>query len=164
MLESVGLILAGFIGTELVSIPLHRYIFHGLLWDIHKSHHSPRHGPFEHNDLFSLFFATLSIALMAMGVFWPGMGSCLFIGLGICLYGGVYFVVHDLMAHKRYYPVRPTNPVLKGLVRAHRRHHQRVDQQGQGPWGLFIYRYDLHHAAPKSVRRLGVAGAKLSSK
>ena len=77
MLESLGLILAGFIGTELVSIPLHRYIFHGLLWEIHKSHHSPRHGPFEHNDLFSLFFATLSIALMAMGVFWPGMAISL---------------------------------------------------------------------------------------
>ena len=39
------------------------------------------------------------------------------------------------MAHKRYFPMKASNPVLAGLVKAHRRHHQRVDQEGQGPWG-----------------------------
>lgn len=144
MIHSTLLIVAGFLGTELFSIPLHRYVFHGPLWFIHKSHHSSRHRALEHNDIFSLFFAGLSIGLMALGFFVPEYHEAFFVGLGICVYGAVYFVVHDLMAHKRYYPLRPKNRVVKALVLAHRRHHQRVDKVGQGPWGLFLYRYDQH--------------------
>ena len=162
MTDSILLTIAGFIGTELFSIPLHRYVFHGPLWFIHKSHHSPRHGALEHNDVFSLFFAALSIALMAIGFFVAEYRSAFFVGLGICLYGAVYFVVHDLMAHKRYYPIRPKNPVIKALVMAHRRHHQRVDKAGQGPWGLFLYRYDQHHASAFSRRNLEDSISKVS--
>ena len=149
MIDSTLLIVAGFMGTELFSIPLHRYVFHGPLWFIHKSHHSSRHGALEHNDIFSLFFAGLSIGLMALGFFVPEYHEAFFVGLGICVYGAVYFVVHDLMAHKRYYPLRPKNRIVKALVLAHRRHHQRVDKAGQGPWGLFLYRYDQHSTGMK---------------
>ena len=150
MIDSTLLIAAGFLGTELFSIPLHRYVFHGPLWFIHKSHHSPRHGALEHNDIFSLFFAGLSIGLMALGFFVSEYRAAFFVGLGICVYGVVYFVVHDLMAHKRYYPLRPQNRIVKALVLAHRRHHQRVDKVGQGPWGLFLYRYDQHSTTTKA--------------
>ena len=140
----------GFLGTELFSIFLHRYIFHGPLWSIHKSHHLPRKGHFEENDLFSLFFALVSIVLMAIGVFQSEYLHCLWIGLGISIYGGLYFVAHDLMAHNRYFPLKAKNPLLKALVRAHRHHHQRVDKPGQGPWGLFIYRYNLYRGKPRT--------------
>ena len=149
MLYALGLVISGFVGTEIFSIFLHRYIFHGLLWGVHKSHHEPRQGVFEDNDLFSLFFASVSIALIALGFFEPAYRPALFVGMGISVYGAIYFVVHDLMAHKRYFPMKASNPVLAGLVKAHRRHHQRVDQEGQGPWGLFLYRYDLHHGRSK---------------
>ena len=44
MLYALGLVISGFVGTEIFSIFLHRYIFHGLLWRVHKSHHEPRQG------------------------------------------------------------------------------------------------------------------------
>ena len=138
MLYALGLVISGFVGTEIFSIFLHRYIFHGLLWRVHKSHHEPRQGVFEDNDLFSLFFASISIALIALGFFEPAYRPRFFVGMGISVYGAIYFVVHDLMAHKRYFPMKASNPVLAGLVKAHRRHHQRVDQEGQGPLGPIL--------------------------
>ena len=86
MLYALGLVISGFVGTEIFSIFLHRYIFHGLLWRVHKSHHEPRQGVFEDNDLFSLFFASVSIALIALGFFEPAYRPALFVGMGISVY------------------------------------------------------------------------------
>ena len=60
---------------------------------VHKSHHEPRQGVFEDNDLFSLFFASVSIALIALGFFESAYRSALFVGMGISVYGAIYFVV-----------------------------------------------------------------------
>lgn len=130
----LGLI-CGFVGLEILSIFMHKYIFHGPLWFIHQSHHEKRKGIFETNDLFSLFFTFAGLGL----ILW-GRGHSPFIwatGLGVSLYGTIYFVIHDLMSHRRFYPLKTQNKWINFFVFDHRKHHQRVDKKGQGPWGLF---------------------------
>ena len=48
-------LLASFAGMELVAWALHKYILHTFLWVIHESHHIPRNGTFEKNDLVALW-------------------------------------------------------------------------------------------------------------
>ena len=128
-------IIVGFVGLEITSILMHKYLFHGPLWFIHKSHHEKRTGVFEHNDLFSLFFTALGLGL----ILWGRVHSSFVwgMGLGVSLYGCIYFVIHDLMSHRRFYPLKTKISWINFFVFDHRKHHQRVDKTGQGPWGLF---------------------------
>ena len=127
---------------EIISYVVHRYLFHGLLWKIHKTHHEAHHGLFELNDLFSLFFACVSIGFMYMG--YPNPINSIFfaLGSGIAIYGILYFIIHDLFAHKRFLPFKSDSKIMRLIRRAHQRHHQSVDKGGQEPYGLFLFPYD----------------------
>ena len=46
----------------------HKYVMHGFMWVWHRSHHEPRHGVFELNDLFAAVFATPAIVAIYFGV------------------------------------------------------------------------------------------------
>ncbi len=123
------LIVIGFIllmeGVAWVS---HKYIMHGWLWSLHKSHHEPRTGAFEKNDWFGVFFSLPSMALMFIGVhYWPPALSA---GIGILGYGLIYFFLHDILVHKRIEtPLRPKKGYLARIVQAHRLHHA-VESRG----------------------------------
>lgn len=144
VLAFVGWILLGFAGMEIISYLVHRFIFHGVLWQVHRSHHEPNHGTFEANDLFSLFFAGISIYLIYQGIEMP-LGSPGFaIGVGIAVYGVLYFVIHDLFAHKRFMPFKSDSKIMRLIGYAHQRHHQSIDQDGQEPYGLFLFPYDKY--------------------
>lgn len=137
-------ILIGFAVMEIVSYLVHRFLFHSVLWNIHKTHHVSTHGMLETNDLFSVFFAGISIAMMYVGMDQP-MESVLFAtGLGIALYGILYFIIHDLFAHKRFMPFKSDSKVMRLIRRAHQRHHQSADKPGQEPYGLFLFPYDKY--------------------
>jgi hypothetical protein len=41
---------------------------HGFLWSWHRSHHEPRRGSLEKNDLFGLFFSAVAIGLLVAGL------------------------------------------------------------------------------------------------
>jgi beta-carotene 3-hydroxylase len=128
----------GFAILELGASLLHQKIFHGFLWRIHESHHRPVRGRiFELNDLFAVFFAAIPMALMVTS---PSvLGSAQFaLGAGMTVHGVAYFVIHDLMTHRRWFALNPKGRFARAWVQAHRVHHQRVDQEGQGPWGLFF--------------------------
>ena len=141
VLKFILFVLLGFAGMEVISYVVHRYLFHGLFWNIHKTHHEAHHGVFELNDLFSLFFAGISIAFMYLGRLDP-INSILFaLGTGIAIYGILYFIIHDLFAHKRFVPFKSDSKIMRLIRRAHRRHHQSVDQRGQEPYGLFLFPY-----------------------
>jgi len=142
LLIFIGFVAVGFCGMEMVSYLVHRFIFHGVLWNIHETHHKPSHGPFELNDLFSLFFAGVSIYLMFEGMAIPLQSESFAIGLGIALYGILYFVIHDLFAHKRFLPFKSDNKILRLIRRAHQRHHQSIEKEGQEPFGLLLFPYD----------------------
>ena len=143
----------GFILIETGSALLHKYVFHGFLWSLHESHHRPaRDRLFEKNDVFALIFAAIPIWLMV------GSPSVLdsprfAIGAGITLHGLFYFVLHDLMTHRRWWPMNPRGRMISSIVQAHRVHHQKSTAEGQGPWGLFFVPW-WSHPAP-SERKAG---------
>lgn len=138
----IGFILLGFAGMEVISYCVHRWLFHGILWNIHQSHHKPNHGLFEWNDIFSVFFAGVSIWLMADGANELFVSPRFGIGAGIAIYGVLYFIIHDLFAHKRFVPFSSDNRIMKLIRRAHQRHHQDVGKRGHEPYGLFLFPYD----------------------
>ncbi|MGI9036537.1 MAG: sterol desaturase family protein [Pyrinomonadaceae bacterium] len=126
----------GFAGMEIFSYLVHRFLFHGIFWRIHQTHHKPNKFFLELNDIFSLIFALAAIALMIFGnVFaFP-------IGLGITLYGIVYFITHDFFTHRRFLSFGSKNKILLTIRRAHRRHHQSVEKRGIEPFGLFVFNF-----------------------
>jgi len=134
----------GFCGMEIISYLVHRFVFHGILWQIHQTHHKPNHSLFELNDLFSVFFAGVSIYLMYRGIETPLHSVSFAVGLGIAVYGILYFVIHDLFAHKRFMPFKSDSRILRLIRYAHQRHHQSVDKEGQEPYGLFLFPYDKY--------------------
>ena len=61
------LFLSAFAAMEGIAYLMHKYLMHGALWVLHESHHRPRQGVFERNDLFGVFFALPSIVLIYLG-------------------------------------------------------------------------------------------------
>ncbi|KAG4998203.1 hypothetical protein JHK85_029642 [Glycine max] len=86
------------------------------------SHHRPREGPFELNDVFAIINAVPAIALLSYGIFHKGLvpGLCFGAGLGITVFGMAYMFVHDGLVHKRF-PVGPIAnvPYFRRVAAAH---------------------------------------------
>jgi beta-carotene 3-hydroxylase len=140
-MQFIALTFLGFAGLEAFSYVVHRWFFHGVLWKIHRTHHYPRKGAFELNDLFSVGFGLASILLIVFAEY-PLLESVSFpIGLGIAIYGVLYFLAHDLFTHRRFLPFASGNKVLLSIRTAHQHHHQTVEKTGQEPFGLFVYNY-----------------------
>jgi len=121
---------------ELLSWAIHKYLFHGPLWFMHKTHHQQRKGFFELNDLFSLLFAILAVSLM-----WSGKENLtigFWIGTGISIYGGIYFVFHDWFIHNRIKAFPSGNVYLKGIRRAHKIHHKSTEKHPSEEFGLLF--------------------------
>lgn len=128
-----------FLLMEGVAYWAHRYLFHGLFWGLHKSHHLPRRGPFEWNDLFALFFAPISIVLMGGWLAPDWLWLTFPIGTGMTAYGAVYLFVHDIFTHRRIVALNWKNPWLLRLRAAHRHHHSDVSKAGQEPFGFLWF-------------------------
>lgn len=132
----IAIILFTMAGMEAFSWFIHKYLFHGPLWFIHKSHHQQRHGWFEFNDVFSLLFASLSLYLM-----WEGrldLNYKFWIGLGISLYGIIYFIFHDWFIHNRIKSFKTGNRYLLGIRRAHKIHHKSTEKNPSEEFGLLL--------------------------
>ena len=134
LLIPIGILLFTLAGMELFSWFIHKYLFHGPLWFIHKSHHQERHGFFELNDIFSLFFAGLSIYLMF--TYRDDFAATFWIGAGISLYGIIYFVFHDWFIHNRFKAFKTNNRYLLGIRRAHKIHHKSTRKMPSEEFGL----------------------------
>ncbi len=122
---------------EGVSWVSHKYVMHGWGWGWHRSHHEPRQGWFEKNDLYAVVFAGLAIVLIALGT--AGRWPLQWIGAGMTLYGFLYFLAHDGLVHRRW-PLRyvPRSGYLKRLYQAHRMHHAVEGREGCVSFG-FLY-------------------------
>jgi beta-carotene 3-hydroxylase len=136
MLTFILLTILGFIGLEVFSYIVHRWFFHGILWQIHVTHHTPRKGRFELNDVFSIVFGSVSMICLMSGNWFAFP-----VGLGIAIYGFVYFIAHDLFTHRRFIPFGSKNKVLLIIRAAHQRHHQSSEKNGLEPFGLFLFNY-----------------------
>ncbi len=135
-MQFTGFIIIGFLAMEAFSYVVHRWVFHGVLWQIHVTHHTPRKSWFEENDFFSLIFASLSI-----GFILSNHSILMPIGIGIAIYGFTYFITHDLFTHRRFLPFNSKNKTLLTIRAAHQRHHQSSEKPGIEPFGLFFFNY-----------------------
>ena len=125
---------------ELFAFAMHRWVMHGPGWFLHRSHHRPRSGRFEANDLYAVVFACPSILLIYGGVHlgWGGWGGwATAVGAGIAAYGAIYFGFHDVVVHQRVahrYVARST--YMKRIVQAHRLHHVVETRKGAVSFGF----------------------------
>ncbi len=131
-LADAGLFLFALVGTEVVAWLTHRFLMHGPLWSLHRSHHEPRAGRFELNDLFAAYFALPSIALIFWGRSWP---PAMWLGLGMTAYGVIYALFHDGLVHGRFRSPLPLK-LMKRLVQAHRLHHAVHTKHGGVSYGF----------------------------
>jgi beta-carotene 3-hydroxylase len=130
------LILVGsFIAMEFFSYLAHRFIYHGALWFVHRSHHTPRTGLFELNDLFPVVLAAATISLMLYGFAQPAGSDIVAASIGISAYGLLYFTIHDLYVHRRMRSLAFSVPYLKKVKKAHMVHHA----FGEEPFGLLVF-------------------------
>jgi beta-carotene 3-hydroxylase len=132
-----ALFVGALLAMEGVAYLTHRYLMHGPLWFLHRSHHLPHSGWLEWNDLFGLLFAVPSIALIHYGV---RDGSWLLpVGLGMTGYGCIYFLFHDVVVHRRI-RVRgvPKWRYLRRIIKAHLLHHRTHRRTGARSFG-FLY-------------------------
>lgn len=135
MVRSVLIVLTAFVAMEFVSYLAHRFVYHKLLWIFHKSHHTPRTGPFEWNDVFPLFFASISVVVIWYAVGDPFRSDLLALAVGVTLYGMVYFFIHDIYVHRRVPGVVFRNSYLRRVKKAHMVHHT----YGGEPYGLLLF-------------------------
>ncbi len=141
-MHPVLIVLFSVIGMEFVAWFAHKYIMHGLLWIWHEDHHKPHHekeGFFEKNDLFFLVFAIPSASCYAIGSLYLEYRWALFIGIGISIYGLIYFLIHDVYIHQRFKWFRQLeSKYSKAILRAHGAHHAVQTKEDCESFGLLV--------------------------
>ena len=127
------------IGMEGFAYGAHRWVMHGPGWFLHRSHHRPRTGHWEWNDLYAAIFAVPSFLLIFGGLqlgWWPGST---WIGAGVAVYGAIYAGFHDVIVHRRL-PTRylPRGAYMKRIVQAHRLHHAVETREDGVSFGFLV--------------------------
>jgi len=160
-----AIFLATVIFMEGFAYVMHRWVMHGPGWFLHASHHRPRPGRFELNDLYAAIFALPSILLLYGGVqlgWWPGTT---WIGAGIAAYGAIYFGFHDWLVHRRLpHRIVPRSPYLKRIMQAHRLHHAVETKAGTVSFGFLwapppeVLKAELARRGRAGVRAPATAG------
>ncbi|KAL0304312.1 UNVERIFIED_CONTAM: Beta-carotene hydroxylase 2, chloroplastic [Sesamum radiatum] len=144
MFGTFALSVGAAVGMEFWARWAHSALWHASLWHMHESHHRPREGPFELNDVFAIINAVPAIALLSYGFFNKGLvpGLCFGAGLGITVFGMAYMFVHDGLVHRRF-PVGPIAnvPYFRRVAAAHQLHHS--DKFNGVPYGLFLGHKEL---------------------
>jgi beta-carotene 3-hydroxylase len=137
MMYALLFIIVGFAIMEMSGWFIHKYIMHGPLWKIHKTHHQPSKSFFELNDLFSLLFGSIAVILIFLGV--DKLDYRFWMGVGISTYGLLYFIIHDILVHRRLkWFERPKSKFLLGIFKAHQAHHANNRKDDAVSFGLFV--------------------------
>ncbi|NML16853.1 sterol desaturase family protein [Azohydromonas caseinilytica] len=135
MLLDAAIVLLTVAAMEGLAWLTHKHVMHGIGWGWHASHHAPRRGWFEKNDLYALLPTGVAVALIWLGL--NGHAPLQWVGVGMTVYGLLYFVAHDGLVHRRW-PLRltPRRGYLKRLVQAHRLHHAVRTREGAVSFGF----------------------------
>ena len=157
---ALGIVVATVVAMEAAAWAVHRHVMHGWGWGWHRSHHEPRSGRLETNDLYALVFAGISLLCFTLlARWWPPFW---WVGVGTVVYGLLYALLHDGLVHRRLgFDLTPRRGYLKRLVQAHRLHHSVHGRDGAVSFG-FLYappvrslRRRLRQTGPSSTRRPG---------
>ncbi|EFJ41365.1 beta-carotene hydroxylase chloroplast precursor [Volvox carteri f. nagariensis] len=160
------LVFGGIFGMEMYARYAHKVLWHDFEpgWALHKSHHEPRTGPFEANDIYAVVNAVPAMALCLYGFLTPHVtgGVCFGAGLGITLFGIMYMFFHDGLVHRRF-PVGPIAevPYMKRIMVAHQIHHS--NKFGGVPFGMFLGPQELE-AVPGGKEELDRLMAALEAR
>jgi beta-carotene 3-hydroxylase len=135
---SLLIVLGTFIAMEFVSWATHKYIMHGFLWSLHKDHHQVNHkNRIQKNDSFFLIFALPSMVLIFNGS--KEFTPLFFVGIGIACYGLAYFIIHEIIIHRRLpFLKNRKGKYLQTLRRAHKIHHKTLVKHGATCFGMLI--------------------------
>ena len=156
MIVNAVVVVATVLAMEGFAWAVHRYLMHGPLgWGWHRSHHEETEGVFERNDLYAVVFTVLSGALITVGI--AGVWPLRQVGIGLMVYGVLYFIVHDGLVHQRW-PFRfvPRHGYLKRLVQAHKMHHAVEGRDGCVSFG-FLYAPPVRHLKERLRAGSGLA-------
>ena len=143
---------------EVVAWLSHKYLMHGPLWPLHRDHHKKEgNGLFEHNDFFFLIFAIPGIIALLLGIH-NGYNYLFWIGIGICCYGLMYFLVHDIFIHQRAKIFRNSGSAyFKAIRRAHKMHHKHLDKENGECFGMLWVPFKYYRKMkPKSKNEVSV--------
>ena len=138
ILINIFIVIATFLLMEFVAWAVHKYIMHGFLWLLHKDHHVVnKENVFQKNDYFFLIFAIPSIILIMIGH--DNLTIGFFIGIGIALYGLAYFLIHEVIIHRRLPPPSKTkSKYIKAIRKAHKVHHKNRGKHNGVNFGMLI--------------------------
>ena len=133
----IGVVLASFTAMEAVAWLTHKYVMHGLLWNLHRDHHKKEgYSFFEKNDFFFLIFAIPGMISLFIGSL-NDFNAFFWIGLGITIYGFAYFLIHDVFIHQRFKWLRKTDSVyFRAIRRAHKMHHKHIGKEDGECFGM----------------------------
>ncbi len=160
----LGLVLfvSTIVAMEGFAYAAHRWLMHGPGWFLHESHHRPRTGKWELNDLYFVIFAGPSIALMLGGLQWGWGEWATWAGAGIAGYGAIYAIFHDVIVHKRLnHRYLPKSDYMKRIMQAHRLHHAVETKGGTVSFGFLVA--PKPEALKAELARRGRAGVRAPS-
>ena len=142
MLFNIGIILLTILGMEFVAWSAHKYLMHGWLWVWHEDHHKPhfeKEGFFEKNDLFFLVFAIPSALSYIIGSNSETWAFLFYVGIGISIYGLIYFLIHDVYIHQRFKWFKQLDSKYsRAILRAHGSHHTKSTKEDCESFGLLL--------------------------
>ena len=128
-----------FFTMELAAFLLHKYVMHGFLWSLHRDHHVPnKNRKWQKNDFFAFIFAIPSFCFILTDhlLVTPTLGS---IGFGIMAYGVAYFLVHEVIIHRRIVLFSRLNHwYIVALNAAHKIHHANHDKENSYSLGMLV--------------------------
>lgn len=158
MLTGICIMLVTFVAMEGVAWVMHKYVLHGFLWFLHKSHHTRHNHAFELNDLFFAYYGTLAMLFFIFGS--DPIDYRFWIGAGVTLYGVAYFLIHDVFIHRRIKVFgNSSNVYLKALNMAHKVHHKTKGKDGSESFGMLWVAPQYYKTAYEIVKNKEKRGA-----
>jgi len=140
MLTAISITLLTFALMEGVTWLTHRFIMHGLLWILHEDHHNKNpESKLEKNDWFFVIFAVPAMVLIGIGTYAPNKTLLAAIGAGITLYGFAYFIVHEVIIHRRFkWLDKSDNVYIRAIRKAHKMHHKHLGKEDGECFGMLL--------------------------
>jgi beta-carotene 3-hydroxylase len=144
ILINILIFFSAFLLMEFVAWFAHKYIMHGFLWVLHEDHHNLPKGFIQKNDSFFIIFALPSMISILLGAL-LSISGLIFFGFGIAFYGFAYFLMHEVLIHKRYKPLyklffaRNHSRYLKAMQKAHFMHHKHLSKDNGESFGMLIF-------------------------
>lgn len=142
MLFYALIVLVTVVIMEFVAWTAHKFLMHGWLWIWHEDHHKPHYekeGFFEKNDLFFLVFAIPSAFSYMFGSIYSDYRWLFFVGIGISIYGLIYFLIHDVYIHQRFKWFKQLDSKYsRAILRAHGAHHSKTHKEDGESFGLLF--------------------------